>query len=335
MKSLSLPLEYRIRSYIDYYGSENCIVTDSYSQAMSYKNRENVEKIFIYTGQDVESVRKNCLHINYTLSNSSLIMIPRTEKNLKYNFYINRLKIGDNYNMNEALMTKKRFQELLNKKFTKVENFLHIGSINFAGENEEEYPFDTIDISFDKMSMLTEVCLKYTGKDFENFLDDFFSLSDNEIYIQEYNHKKVFRNLKYNIAFPHDDAENIRNVYSQRFKNMKNLIYSEKPVLLLYVSRWEPVSDSSSVSYFMSMINSINKNVYLYGINIGDNNKSNCVNNYTIEYKEEYRNNSWSYEHCEYDNEVFKVMLQTKLREVKNNASIKNNAQKIMPKNNT
>lgn len=249
-------------------------------------------------GADTD-IQKNHVSLNLDISR----VIEETSK------YPERLKKNDVFNIDDALLIKKP-KEL---KIVSYGNMTHVAEAIRSVDTDKvsyeklEYPFDTMDEgNLETFVKITERIANMSDKELEQFIShDFCNPTYNDVYVQEYNKKVIMKNKEYNISFPHEDVSKLTTIYIQRFKNLKNLIQTNTPVVLIHASRWE----TYPLSLFDRLIKIFKGNVKILTIN-GLEQSIICSDKITkdfTEFPEHLRIEEWSSEKIAFDQSRFRV----------------------------
>jgi hypothetical protein len=101
------------------------------------------------------------------------------------------------------------------------------------------YPFDWIIIEDNFIRVVVEIMKMILSDEWEIFLDRFFDRDANQTVTQTYNNHVYFKNVEYNVGFPHDRLDGLKEKYKRRFKRLRDVILSQQPLTLVGAFRWE------------------------------------------------------------------------------------------------
>jgi hypothetical protein len=137
-------------------------------------------------------------------------------------------------------------------------------SLTQLGLRQHSYPFDwVLTDSFDNFAgMLLDILVT---DDVEQYAKEFFNYEKNDSYIQPYDQKRIFKNVRYEMKFPHDDYDTILEKYMRRFKRLRDDFYSADKVVLVYITRWEGVDKEMTMLY--DKLREMRNDIFIYTIN--------------------------------------------------------------------
>ena len=305
-KSLTIQLKERLEREEKFYEQFGKVVKTSVQPDFT-----NISDVTFYTGINIRQCLKKCKYPCYSLDYKVLVVVPQPNYRMLSERYFQRLKkpvseILGNYLLSWNISDVLRF---------KPDNVL----ISFGGAHvydslksldcvSSEYPFDTIyGGDFSVYSLLSEMTIKMTDQEIDNFVEDLCSVEKGEIYLQQYNNKLVLKNTRYGLSFPHEDVNNLVQVYSSRFKNFRDIVLSKVCMTVVYSTHWEKVNPSV-VNYTLSMLQKYNPNVKFLLINtIGKDDfvDTKSVYRENVHFPEEYKNNEWPPNKVRYDQSTF------------------------------
>jgi hypothetical protein len=138
------------------------------------------------------------------------------------------------------------------------------------------YPFDWV---ISTAPTVIDLFLKIlSSTDVDGFLRDFFQSEGNTTYLQEYDQRTVFKNTKYNLAFPHDDIPDLLEKYTRRFKRMKNNFWSAESVTMIYMHNAPTHTGSSHLRKFANLLANMRPNVRIVVVNLVGAEGPNLIN---------------------------------------------------------
>ena len=276
---------------------------------------ENVKDITFYRGSNIRDCLKRCKLPCYSLNYEVMIIVPYTNDKIKKERYFERLKKNDSWNIDDALNIKKKLNLI---SFGGAHVFDVLKSVD---STLAEYPFDTMyGGNFDVYLLLSEMILNMTDDEIEKFTKEFFDIEKNMSYIQSYNNKEVFKNISYNISFPHEDIKDLVDIYMKRFKNFRNTLKEKIPIKFIYCTRWEK-EDINKVYYGIDLFKKYNSNLHIVIINaidISENIEEKYKLNLSIEHvefpKEYHNHDDWTFEKVLYDQTTFRDNVMEKIK---------------------
>jgi GR25 family glycosyltransferase involved in LPS biosynthesis len=258
--------------------------------------------------QEILNKLKHDKYNHYQLGNNHIMVVSEKLKDYYSNNgrYFERLKINNSYDIKDCL------------KFKKV-NLVCFGNMNHVYEavnNQKELFFDRIENgSFEVFFQISKRLIENKP---ETFLDEFFNITENETYIQQYNQKQIFKNKKYNLIFPHDDISKLREIYLNRMNNFIEVIENKDEILFINCSRWEKINDEiikDFLDFFQNaklfLINSLKENSIFRS--------HDRIIYKEIDFPEHLRIEEWTNEKTEYDQKIFRNTLIQVIKEIQNN----------------
>lgn len=315
-KSLTIPLKERIENETKFYEQFGKIVKTSVQPDFS----KDILDVTFYSGINIRECLKKCKYPCYSLDYKVLVIVPQPSYKILSERYFQRLKKpvseilgGDllSWNITDALKCKPENVLISFGGAHVYDSLKNLDCVNC------EYPFDTVyGGEFSVYSLLAEITLKMTDVEIENFVEDLCNVEKGEIYLQEYNNKLVFKNTRYGISFPHEDINNLVEVYSRRFKNFRDIMRGKGCVTLIYSTHWERVNPGK-INYTMSMLQKYNSGVKLLLINtVGKDDilESKSIYRETVDFPEEYKNKEWPLNKVRYDQTIFHNCVEEKIK---------------------
>lgn len=212
-------------------------------------------------------------------------------KSLNYNGIINLEKYPERlikngvFNIDDAL-------ESYNKRYIiSCSETTHASeAINKNEYQKEKFPFDLTDGGrIEDFSDIIKKIVEYSDKELEEFCEEFCS------------------NNKYGILFPHE-RDNIKLLYIEKFKNLRNVIKSKSELIFIHVSRWKRSTESIFID-FIEFLSKYNKNVKLLTVNGSCNIKHRLITTVELDFPAKYHNDNWYYEKILFDQNIFRVEL--------------------------
>jgi GR25 family glycosyltransferase involved in LPS biosynthesis len=310
----------------EYPGLDVYLFNDENEFIKKVQDKECVN-VCMYNGGKVKSLLddvKRSMKPFYTLSYDAIVVVPKPTKKVESVRYFDRLKKDGVFNINDALEKKSMKGTLIS-----FADNTHVAEaiVKINGDKGlKTFPFDKTDEqTLEVMCLLTELVLEMSDERLKEFLKEFFNIDKNETYVQSFNNKTVFRNLKYKISFPHDDIKGIEDVYFERFKNLRDTIKggddaenvenakNDKNIYLVHCTRF--LTDyKPELEYLLTFLHKYNKNIKIMTINgvkpEGGDTGGDIIKEY-VPFPEEFKNQDWTYEKVKYDQEVFRVAVAT------------------------
>lgn len=166
---------------------------------------------------------------------------------------------------------------------------------------EKAYPFDWVQSFPDIMSSLFFKILSLT--DIEEFVNDFFKIEKNEILFLDYAKQNYFKNVEYNISFPHDSIDDIKEKYLRRFTRLRDDFFNSDNILFVFAGRDEKF-DTPLTSFLekVGTFKDINK-IHLLCINgFEENFNNNLITNIRIPF---IRDKNWHYDKTIYKENIY------------------------------
>lgn len=164
------------------------------------------------------------------------------------------------------------------------------------------YPFDWINGNLtSNYKLLMKI---FTVENIDDFCNDFFNIEKNKLLYLEYNNSYYFLNTEYDIGFPHDELDTIKEKYSRRFKRTKEHFFRDPNVTLVYASRWsfhddELIEFLNSLQNMRAVVNMITVNAFKNNPNRDD------IKCYYVDFPEEMKQLAleqgiWTYDQTTY-----------------------------------
>jgi len=104
--SLSVPLEQRINTELEFYGLDNVYIVGSVQEMYSLVQLETTTGILVYRSDNTRfilSLEENCIHPCYTIGDHAIIVVTNpTDYHLKHR-YFNRLMKNNKFNISDAI----------------------------------------------------------------------------------------------------------------------------------------------------------------------------------------------------------------------------------------
>jgi GR25 family glycosyltransferase involved in LPS biosynthesis/tetratricopeptide (TPR) repeat protein len=302
--SLTIPIEQRYQKIKKQYDTigQTVVLTDL-NEVTQYITDCNNTRVAFYRGTGIKELATQCVHPCFTIANDILVIVPGTgpfHRLIKNGIYdISDVTEFTKPCLNEPDCVIIPYGDLFSTEIIK----------NIVSQNTE-YPFDTIDGgTFTVFAYLTEMVLKMTDEELDEFLRDMFADVNGQVLTQSWNvNKNVYKSIKYNISFPEENINYLHSIYFGRFKNLITAIKSNKPIKIVHATRWTKTSPKM-FNHFMEVVKSYNENVTMLTINGLGNNETTSMKSVIstyIDYPEKYRNDNWPYDKKQYDTIVFK-----------------------------
>lgn len=305
--SLTIPLDKRLEAEKKFY-----LQFGSFIHTTSEPDFKNIHEVTFYSGPNIRECLSKCNYPCYSLDYKVMVIVPDPNYKILSERYFQRLKRPINEILGNNLLVWDISGAIKNKEKNLLVSFggIHVyDSIKSLENKSLDYPFDTMyGGEFRVYSLLAEIILKMDNNEIGKFVQELFDIEQNELYLQEYNNKLVFKNLHYNISFPHEDVNSLISIYTERFRNFRDLIRSNVRLVLVYSTRWETVP-LSTIRYTKDMLLKYNPNIKFLFINTIDKNEvSSDESMYReyIDFPQEYRNNNWPIEKIRYDQTIFR-----------------------------
>lgn len=315
--SLTIPIEKRLEDQLKFF--QNFCKVPDYIQAEEYvKDITKTEMMFYVfkNNEDVQKLKKECVHPFYTLNDKVIIVVPNPTAHQKVFCPFERFKVDGCYDISKTLEYKVDQQH---------RNIITIGEMSFLSEavrslgvNDMDFPFDKLDGTFDTFSRLSRKVLKMSEDELDSFVEGFFDQSKNETFVQTWNGKVVFKNVEYDLAFPHDELITLTDVYKYRFRNLRERVNDKSPLVFVHASRWERIEEKELVEFLdvMKEYNPDIKFITINGFDLVPESLADCVLTGSVDFPEKFRNNNWSNEKIMFDQTKFRSRLNKKICEV-------------------
>ena len=305
-KSLTIPLKERLEREKKFYLQFGTVVNTSVQPDFT-----NMSDVTFYTGINIRQCLKKCKYPCYSLDYKVLVVVPNPNYKMLSQRYFQRLKKPVSEILGNDLLTWNISDVLKFKPDNVLISFggVHVhDSLKSLDCVSSEYPFDTVyGGDFSLYGLLSEITLKMTDREIDDFVEDLCNVEKGEIYLQQYNNKLVLKNTRYGVSFPHEDVNKLVEVYSSRFKNFRDIVKSKVNMTLVYSTHWEKVNPSI-VNYTLSVLQKYNENVKFLLINtVGKDDfvDPSRVYRENVDFPEEYKNNEWPLNKIRYDQTTF------------------------------
>ncbi len=301
-RSLTIPVSDRYEQEKKFYSEFSPIFTNSEEEIQTYITDKQHTKVTFYTGSNISTLLQMSVHPCYSLNYQIMIVVPKPNETVKSKRYFDRLKKKGVFDITDAL-------ENVQKKFIAFSEMRHVWEAIQTIQKSQKYPFDQTDGgNFETFALLSELCLEMDDDQIKDFVSSFFDPSKTR------KENGILVSKLYNIAFPHDKPDNLISDYTERFKNLRDVIKSGNEVIFVYCTRWVTTS-LQYMYYFLDLLHTYNRNVKLLVINGLDEKEriddlhSSCIFREKVDFPEKLRYEGWDYEKVKYDQETFRPSL--------------------------
>lgn len=178
-------------------------------------------------------------------------------------------------------------------------------NLKALGFRKQAYPFDWITSQpVDLFRLFFDII---TSENVFEFINIFFNMDENEIIHMKYNNQYYFKNIKYNITFPHDDLSDIKEKYLRRFTRLKNIFFNSD-ILFIFAARSE--NFEKEILAFIEKVIKVkgNDNIHLFCIN---GFLENVDNKYITHVKLPYiHDENWYYDKTTYKESIYNCLKE-------------------------
>lgn len=203
-----------------------------------------------------------------------------------------RLKVKGKFNIDSAIKYEEKKTILIS-----VSETTHVSE----ALKSDQYPFDKTD---------------------GGSLEDFVYYVEKAFYTDLDLLAKEFLENQRGIIFPHEKNINkdiLIGIYKNRFTNFVNAIKSDKPIIIVYATRWR-TSDGFKYQMLYEVLSRYNKNIKILSVNGIDKNELLFNDNHFIrkyiDFPERFHNDDWdNNDKIYYDQTVYRVKLKDILSE--------------------
>jgi GR25 family glycosyltransferase involved in LPS biosynthesis len=206
--------------------------------------------------------------------------------------YPERLKKNGIFNIDEALLIRNHRYLISCSETTHV-----CDGIKTFEEQKLEFPFDKTDRG--KMEDFAEIITTVLNCDMENLLE--FTVN-------------FCMNNKYGIIFPHEKCspQDLIAQYFIKFRNLKQAVLSNTPVVIVHVSRWRK-TDPKVFQDLIDTLHKFNKNARIVTVNGLKNQVDEKYGKFIVkkqlDFPEKYHHDEWPDEKIYYDQRTFRYNL--------------------------
>lgn len=307
-KSLTIPVDKRLSEETKFYSQ--------FGEIIQITNMEDVQKYeknfntMFYTGPNIPELLKKSIYPCYSLNYQVMIIVPKPSQEILSKRYFERLKKNGKFDITDAIIYKHSPEVVPFSGMTHVYE-----AIQSVTKQEKIYPFDTIDGSeIETLIFLTEMILHMDDEELDSFVKEFCDPKDNEV-INQSNGKSTLKNNKFKIRMPHEELHTLLPIYTHRFKNLRNIIKSGQPIVLIHCTRWI-TSPVSLFYYFIDLLQKYNENIKILTINGIDKREkidekySHYLSTAYVDFPEYLRVNDWPVEKIYYDQGTFRLAIR-------------------------
>lgn len=300
--SLTIPLETRLDTIRKTY--PDLIESKEDAFVLSYIQTPNTKPL-LYVGEYVHQYMKISKYPCYPIEYKALFVSPSSPP-------FRRLD-----HLAEAIMYKVNTRKLISLgETTHLTNLL-----NQMDPTRQPYPFDLLDgETLETVSYIIEMVLTRDGEDeIASFVKDFCGKENNSVEVLPYNGKQIVRNTRYRFSFPHEEADILVPIYTDKFQRLLQDLKGTSPILLFHACHFTQ-DYSESIYRILDQILPLNGNVKLLTVNglprdsvIPEKYRPYIRTDYVM-FPEVFRHQDWNMDKVRYDQETFRHLLVEPVR---------------------